>query len=75
MIQPFSPEHIKRYLLLYIAVIIIMVLFYLLNTLFNPVTIHPTKSFERESNATALKPQQAPEPQPRDTRIRLLPQR
>ena len=76
MIQPFSPEHLKRYLLLYVAVIVIMVLFYLLNTIFNPATVHPTKSFEREGNVTTVvQPLEEPEPQPRDPRIRLLPQR
>jgi hypothetical protein len=46
MKNPFTPEQIRRYLLLYAAVIVFMVLFYFVNTALNPAKLHEKKTFE-----------------------------
>ena len=73
MIQPFSPEHIKRYLLFYAAVIVLIVLFYLLNTRFNPTPVHERKIFDTERNITHSDPVQESVPEQHGTPFKLLP--
>ncbi len=48
MQNPFSKEQIKNYLLLYGAIVIIMVLFYILNSLLSEQKQHEVKVFETE---------------------------
>ncbi len=77
MIQPFKPEHIRRYLLLYGGIVVLMILFYAVNTVVNPAQVHERKVFNTENNETAQKPQtdtsygKADEPSP----FKLLPER
>ncbi len=48
MIQPFKPTHIKRYLLLYFAITLVVILFFVINHFYNPITQHQAKVFEKE---------------------------
>jgi glycerol uptake facilitator-like aquaporin len=46
MKNPFTPRQIRRYLLLYAAVVLFMALFYFANTAMNPARQHEKKTFE-----------------------------
>lgn len=48
MFQPFEPKHIKRYLMFYGGVVFLMIAFYVINTLFNPVETHEPKVFKTQ---------------------------
>ena len=48
MENPFAPKQIRNYLLLYIAVVVFMVIFYLLNTSFNQVATCDRKIFDEQ---------------------------
>ena len=74
MIQPFKPEHIRRYLSLYGGIVILMVLFYFINTVFNPPREHERKHFNTERNETAKAPQPSSEPE-KPNPFKLLPAR
>ncbi len=52
MQNPFSNEHMKNYLLFYSAVILIMVLFYILNTSLNSVEAQEKKVFSTQMSST-----------------------
>ncbi len=43
--NPFESGHIKNYILSYIAVVVIMVLFFIASTLWNDIEKHPKKEF------------------------------
>ncbi|OQX59727.1 MAG: hypothetical protein B5M52_02435 [Helicobacteraceae bacterium 4484_230] len=49
MQNPFTSNQIKNYLLLYAAVVVIMVIFYLLNTSFNNIATHERKVFDERA--------------------------
>ena len=72
MIQPFKPEHIRRYLLLYAGIVVLMILFYLINTFLNPPTTHERKIFNTERNATDEAKTDKNEPN-KENPFRLLP--
>ena len=46
MQNPFTSNQIRNYLLLYAAVIVIMAIFYLLNSNFNQIAVHDKKVFK-----------------------------
>ncbi len=50
MKQPFELKYIKRYLLLYVAVIITVVLFYVVNSHHNPVEVMEKKRFSTQKS-------------------------
>lgn len=52
MQNPFSNEHVKNYLLLYGAIVAIMVLFYILNSLLNTEQSYEKKVFESNTSMT-----------------------
>ena len=54
MLQPFEPKHIKRYLMFYGGVVLLMIAFYVINTLFNPVETHEPKVFPTQPEETAV---------------------
>jgi hypothetical protein len=54
MFQPFEPRHIKRYLMLYGGVVLLMIAFYFINTLLNPVEVHEPKVFPTQTGQTAV---------------------
>jgi len=43
--NPFESGHIKNYILSYIAVVVIMVLFFIASNLWNNIQKHPKKEF------------------------------
>ncbi|NPA66376.1 MAG: hypothetical protein GXO11_05785 [Epsilonproteobacteria bacterium] len=45
MDNPFESGHIKNYILSYIAVVVIMVLFFIASSLWNDIEKHPKKEF------------------------------
>ena len=51
MKQPFSPKHIKYYVLFYAAVIVVMIAFYFINSSVNPARAHETKHFDADHSA------------------------
>ena len=50
MQNPFTKEQIKNYLLLYGAIVVIMLLFYLLNSLLSEKKQHERKLFETNAS-------------------------
>lgn len=72
MLQPFEPKHIKRYLIFYGGVVLLMVAFYGINTLFNPVETHEPKVFKIQADPTPAAEKSDPEPK-EPTPFKLLP--
>ncbi len=73
MKQPFEPKHIRRYLMLYGAVVVMMILFYLLTKALHTPQEHPPKQFENNTSdvmETLNKDQEKTEA----SAIRLLPE-
>lgn len=50
--NPFSKEQIKNYLLLYAAIVVIMILFYFLNTLLSEQKQHEKRLFDTNVSST-----------------------
>ncbi|MEA3373948.1 MAG: hypothetical protein U9Q62_09710 [Campylobacterota bacterium] len=76
MQNPFSKEQIKNYLLLYGAIVVIMVLFYILNNLLNKQKSHEQKVFETGSSVqikeSSEKPNEEAESSNNNSRFKLL---
>ena len=60
MQNPFSKDQMKNYLLLYGAIVVIMVLFYILNSQLNTERSHEKKVFE--TNTSVMKDEIAEKP-------------
>jgi len=54
MIQPFNPKHIQRYLLLYVGITLFVILFFVINHFYNPISIHKTKVFENSKQENSV---------------------
>ncbi|NOQ32270.1 MAG: hypothetical protein GQ570_14265 [Helicobacteraceae bacterium] len=52
---PFSNEYIRNYMLFYGAVLSIVVLFFILNSLYGEIQTHEKKEFSKESSSKDLK--------------------
>ncbi len=50
--NPFESGHIKNYVMAYVAVVVIMVLFFIASTLWRDATTLPKKEFEHKSTNT-----------------------
>ena len=62
MRNPFSKEQLRNYMLLYGAIVVIMVLFYLLNTRLNEQTVHEKKVFNSKAPSKETSLPVTPEP-------------
>lgn len=73
VLQPFEPKQIKSYILFYAGVILLVVAFYVANTLFNPVTAHDKKIFETNASVHPKAPEAAQAVKSEPSPFKLLP--
>ena len=72
MQNPFTSNQIRNYLLLYAAVIVIMAIFYLLNSNFNQIAVHDKKVFKDQAEKLSKKESAGPEKDTGGSSIHLL---